>query len=146
MGLLVDLVVHEGSLQDRAGGVALIDRLVERRPAIRHIWGDSGYTGSFIREARRRGLTVEIVKRSDLAASRGVWHDPQLPFPTISKRRFVLMKRRWVVERTFAWTGRYRRLARDYEQCPHVSAQVVWAAACRTMCQRVAYADFSNTL
>lgn len=119
----------------------LVNRIAGERPSIAHLWGDSGYTGSFLNEARRTGWTVEIVKRSDLAASHGIWHDPQLPLPVIPRRRFVLMKRRWVVERTFAWLGRNRRLAKDYEQCPKVSAQMVWAAACRMMCQRIAFAD-----
>ena len=75
----------------------LVARLPERCPTISHLWGDSGYSGTFVREVRRRGFTMEIVKRSDLAESRGFWHDPQLPLPTITRPRFVLMKRRWVV-------------------------------------------------
>ena len=141
LGVVVDVDVHVASFQDRAGGVPLADRVARQRPSIRHIWGDSGYTGGFIRAARRRGYTVEIVKRSDLAGSHGIWHDPQMPLPIVTKRRFVLMKRRWVVERTFAWLGRYRRLAKDYEQLTEVSRQMVWAALCRLMCQRLAFAE-----
>lgn len=140
MGNLLGLNIHEANIQDRAGGVPLVKSMMEERPTVGHLWGDSGYTGTFARDVRRMGITVEIVTRADLAASNGIWHDPQLPLPTITRPRFVLMKRRWVVERTFAWLGRYRRLAKDYEEHPDVSEAVVWVAACRMMCQRLAYA------
>ena len=119
----------------------MVDAFSGKRPGLRHMWGDGGYTGSFVKELRRREWTVEIVKRSDGGPPPSRWQDPQVPLPIVIRRRFVLMKRRWVVERTFAWLGRYRRLTRDYEQLVEVSSQMVWAAACRMMCQRLAYAE-----
>ncbi len=139
LGLIVGLLVHEANIQDRAGGIDVVDTFSEQRPKLRHMWGDSAYTGSFVNELRRRGWTVEIVKRSDAEPPPGRWQDPQIPWPIVIRRRFVLIKRRWVVERTFAWLGRYRRLSRDYEQLVEVSCQMVWAAACRMMCQRLAH-------
>jgi putative transposase len=63
-------------------------------------------------------LTAEIVRRSDL-------------------KRFTVLPKRWIVERTFAWLGKYRRLSKDYEQLPHVSETWIYMAMCHLMLRRL---------
>ena len=95
------VVVHPANIQDRDGARSVLERLVGSFTRLRLIWADGGYAGAlvgWVRSLRRRGrLRLEIVKRSDTA------------------KGFVVLPRRWVVERTFAWLGRNRRLSKDYE-------------------------------
>ena len=138
LGLLTDVLVHPANIQDRAGGVPLIEKMAPNEPRMSHLWGDSGYTGGFVRFVRRMGWTIEVVTRAD-DRSHGAWRDEQLPLIPI-KPRFELIRRRWVVESTFGWLSRYRRLSKDYEQRIDVSTSMFWAAACRLMAQRLAFA------
>jgi transposase len=92
-------IVHAADIQDRDGGVLLMDMLFGLYPFLQKLYADSGYQGPKFRDGVRRvlgQLNVEIVKRSDAA-------------------KFVVLPKRWVVERTIAWLNRCRRLARDWE-------------------------------
>ncbi len=97
-GFLVGVVVHEASIQDRDGAVPVLRSIRRFCPFLRHVFADGGYAGKKLKNALRgRGeWTIEIVKRSD------------------RQKGFVILPRRWVVERTFAWLGRCRRLAKDW--------------------------------
>ena len=98
-GHLVGLVVHIASIQDRDGAVAVLASIRRLYPWLRHVFADGGYAGDKLRSALV-GLgswTVQIIKRSDTAQG------------------FEILPRHWVVERTFAWLGRCRRLAKDVE-------------------------------
>jgi len=98
-GHLVGLVVHIASIQDRDGAVAVLASIRRLHPWLRHVFADGGYAGDKLRSALV-GLgswTVQIIKRSDTAQG------------------FEILPRHWVVERTFAWLGRCRRLAKDVE-------------------------------
>jgi len=93
-------IVHPADIQDRDGGVLLISTLFGLYPFLRKIFADGGYQGPVFEQATAiflAGVEVEIVKRSDAA------------------KGFVVLPRRWVVERTFAWLNRCRRLAKDLE-------------------------------
>jgi transposase len=110
-GWLLALVVTAASVSDRAAAKLLVIRLLNVVGTLRIMWADSGYDGAplaaWIKKAA--GITLEIVKRSDPHA-------------------FQVVRRRWVVERTFGWLMRCRRLVRDYERLTaHHQAMVYWA-------------------
>jgi putative transposase len=98
--LVLDVVVHAAEGQDRDGGEEVLMGLVGRFGRLGTIWADGGYAGSFVEEAQRVfGRVVEIVKRSDA-------------------HKFVVLPKRWIVERTFAWLGKYRRVRKKTKTCP----------------------------
>ena len=99
LGLMIEAVVHTADIQDRDGGPLVLKSIRGRFPWLSHIFADGGYAGDqFAGKVAKTGKwSIEIIKRSDAA------------------KGFVLLPRRWVVERTFAWLGRNRRLAKDFE-------------------------------
>ena len=108
-GHLVGLIVHSAGIQDRDGAPAVLAAIRRLYPWLRHVFGDGGYAGDKLRDALS-GLgrwTVQIIKRSDNAQG------------------FQVLPRRWVVERTFAWLGRCRRLAKDFEAT--IESSQAWA-------------------
>jgi transposase len=93
-------IVHAANIQDRDGGELLMATLFGLYPFLIKLYADGGYQGPEFRRALSKilkSVNVEIVKRSDQA------------------KGFVVLPKRWIVERTFAWLGRCRRLARDWE-------------------------------
>ncbi len=98
-GLLVGAEVHPADVQDRDGARLVIEAIHQLFPWLRHLFADSVYNGPNLRDALAKfgEWTIEIVKRAADAAG------------------FQLLPRRWVVERTFAWLNRNRRLAKDFE-------------------------------
>lgn len=120
LGLLLAVKVHAASVQDRDGAYAVLAQLAGRFPRLRLIWADGGYSGQVAELVELTwGWTVEIVKRATDAVG------------------FTVLPRRWVVERTFAWFGRYRRLSKDYEQRTEVSEAMVHLAMIHLMLRRL---------
>jgi putative transposase len=122
MGLILLALVLPANIQDRDGARQLLARFFGQptQPRIKHIWADGGYAGALVDWARRVWrCTLEIVKRSDL-------------------HTFRVLPRRWVVERTFGWLGRYRRLNRDYERQARTGEAMVYLAMIRLMLARLA--------
>jgi putative transposase len=119
-GLLLGVVVTEANTQDRLGGVAVLMEQACESEALQLLWVDQGYTGEKFARAIASvcGATVEVVKRSEAG--------------------FQILPRRWVVERTLGWLGRYRRLSKDYELLPEVSESMIYAAMVRLMLHRLA--------
>ncbi|MFT6008890.1 MAG: putative transposase [Parasphingorhabdus sp.] len=121
-GFLVFILVHTADLQDRDGAVDVLKAIRFRFPWLRHVFADGGYAGNKLKAAIQNhgSWTLEIIKRSDTA------------------RGFELLPRRWVVERTFAWLGRCRRLAKDWERS--VESSTAWAtiASIRMLTRRIA--------
>jgi transposase len=111
LGLVLAVLVTAASVQDRDGAYRLLGLLRERFSTITLIWADGGYAGRLVSWAHTvLALSLTIVKRTDDTSG------------------FVVLPRRWVVERTFGWLMRYRRLVRDYERRPeHHEAMVLWA-------------------
>ena len=121
-GFLVGAVVHPADLQDRDGAPAVLASLRYRFPWLRHIFADGAYAGDKLAGALdgNGSWTIEIVKRSDDDAG------------------FVVLPRRWVVERTFAWLGRNRRLAKDFERSIESATAWLFMAAVQMLLRRVA--------
>jgi len=121
-GLLVGAIVHEANIQDRDGAPALLASIRSAFPWLRHIFADGGYAGPKLQDAIAKlgKWTLEIVKRSDAA------------------KGFVLLPRRWVVERTFAWLGRNRRLAKDFEACIKTAEAWLMIASIQLLARRIA--------
>jgi putative transposase len=114
------VVVHAANIQDRDGARLVLTLLKGRFPRLRLIWADGGYAGQLIDWTRRLGRWVlEIVKRSDDLAG------------------FVVLPKRWIVERTFAWFGRYRRLSKDYETLTESSEAVIYLSMTHLMVRRL---------
>jgi putative transposase len=121
-GFLVFILVHAADIQDRDGAVDVLKAIRYRFPWLRHVFADGGYAGDKLKAALQAhgSWTLEIIKRSDTA------------------KGFVLLPRRWVVERTFAWLGRCRRLAKDWERS--IESSTAWAtiASIRMLTRRIA--------
>ena len=111
MGLLLVVMVTAASVQDRDGGRGILKLLKDALPGVRHIFADGGYQGQLVAIAKRAWeIVVEVVSK---------------PAEQIG---FAVLPRRWVVERTFSWLLRWRRLVRDYERLPAThEAFVKWA-------------------
>ncbi len=110
-GNLVGLRVHPADIQDRDGALAVIASIRTLYPWLRHLFADGGYAGDKLKTALAAlgRWTIAIIKRSDTALG------------------FELLPRRWVVERTFAWLGRCRRLAKDFEATPPRSMRMPYS-------------------
>lgn len=122
LGNLLEVVVLAANSRDRDGAEALLNK-VERQIALRllKIWADKGYR-SFDWENWLRAeweIALEIVTRTE------------------GEKGFVVQPRRWVVERTFAWLGKYRRLSKDYEHCLLSSEAWIYLASIHTMLKRL---------
>ncbi|HAT85918.1 MAG TPA: IS5 family transposase [Rhizobiales bacterium] len=122
IGLMLFIVVHAADIQDRDGAPDVLKSIRGRFPWLRHVFADGGYAGEKLRSALKGhgDWTIEIIKRSDTA------------------KGFEVLPRRWVVERTFAWLGRCRRLAKDWEQS--IESSTAWAliASIRFLTRRLA--------
>jgi putative transposase len=133
-GLVSAVVVHEGKIADRDGARLLLGKAVEKLPRMQKVWADRGYNGKIGEWMKERlGWTLEIVK----PPSRWVWVAPgeePPPYP----RGFIVLPRRWVIERTFAWITRNRRMSRDYEFLAETTEALIYVAMIRLMVRRLA--------
>ena len=121
-GNLVGLVVHPASVQDRDGAPLVLASIRSRYPWLRHVFADAGYAGKKLKEALvpMGRWTLQIIRRSDAA------------------KGFELLPRRWVVERTFAWLSRCRRLAKDVEATIESATAWIFVAHIRMLTRRIA--------
>jgi putative transposase len=123
--LVLAVVVHPANVQDRDGARLLLRPLRNRFLSLRRLWADGAYTGKLVAWVQQlRGgaapIELEIVKRSD------------------DLRGFRILPRRWVVERTFGWLGRFRRLSKDYEFHPSTAEAMIHVAMIAIMLRRLA--------
>lgn len=122
LGNLLAIVVTAANLNDREGAKLLLSK-VERRIALRllRIWAGQGYRGDLsLWFAQHWNIVLEIV------------------VPDKEQTGFVVQPRRWVIERTFAWFGNYRRLSKDYERDVLSSEGFIYLASIRTLLKRLA--------
>lgn len=121
MGLLLFAMVLTANIQDRDGAKLLFEKVKERFPRLRLIWADGGYAGKLVDWVKQFcHWVLEIVKRSD------------------DVKGFVLLPHRWIVERTFGWLNRWRRLSKDYERLPETEEAIIYAAMSKIMVKRLA--------
>lgn len=123
-GLMLAVAVTSASVQDRIGARTVLETVRRRWPVLGLVWADQGYANSvdstLIGWCARRGIRMQIVRRPE------------------GMRGFRLLPRRWVVERTFAWLGRCRRLGRDHERKPEHAEAMIKIAMIRIMAARLA--------
>jgi len=103
--------------------------------SVKKIWVDGGYQGKELREiAEKKGKELEVVKRPPgrIRVYNDEWKAEWVPI----KRAFTILPRRWVVERTFAWIGKYRRMSKDYEYLTQTSETMIYLCMTRTMIGR----------
>ena len=120
-GLPMRVVVHSAAIQDRDGAGLVLEKIRRRFPWLELIWADGGYNAWQLQTAVAKVpvLRMEIVKRSD------------------DMDGFVVLPRRWVVERTFSWFGRNRRLAKDFENLTQTLATFVTLASIQLAVRRL---------
>ena len=124
VGLLLHVIVHPADIQDRDGGILTLGTLFGQFPFLKKLFADGGYQGPIFRTAQKKimpYLETEIVKRSDTAVG------------------FEIIPRRWVVERTFAWLGRCRRLAKDFENRSRNARAFLLLASIRLMARKLCF-------
>ena len=120
LGLVMRAVVHPANVQDRDGARLLLDELDERFPNLALIWADGAYQAVVEWVAHSFWVVLHIVEKPS------------------SQQGFEVLPRRWVVERTFAWLGKYRRLSKDYEALTATSEAWVYIAMSHVMLRRLA--------
>ena len=136
LGLLLKAVVHPANLHDRLGAKLVLGALGSAFPRLQHIWADQGYAGTLRQwTAERLGIELEVVYPWWRQLKRYL---PDLLDDMGFAPGFHVLPRRWVVERTFAWLGRSRRLSRDYERLPASSEALIYVTCLRLLLARLA--------
>jgi putative transposase len=119
-GLLTTLVVHPADVQESDGAQLVLTKARATPSRLAKVWVDGGYKAWLVQWAQAElGLALDVVRREP--GSKG----------------FAVLPRRWVVERSFAWLGRYRRFSKDYEALTATSEAMIWAAFGTTMLRRL---------
>jgi putative transposase len=137
-GFVLKVRVHAANVFDRDGIKMLLERGRELFPRMRHLWLDAGYDGKDKGKdwvEKILGWTAEIVKRPRRWVRVPEGEEPP-PYP----KGFIVLPRRWVVERSFSWTGQNRRMSKDYERLPETGEAFIYVAMSRLMVRRLARA------
>jgi putative transposase len=121
LGLLIAVVVSSAGVQDYHGARPVLERVKGRCPRLKVIWADGIYEKQFLIDWVKAecGWELRVTKRSERA------------------KGFQVLPKRWVVERTFGWLGRYRRLSKDYEVLPETSEAMIQLAMIHIMVRRL---------
>ncbi len=129
LGLLLAVFVHDAHRSEQAGFKLLCEWIQDCFPRLRLIWVDSGYQGKVFYQWIKDtyGFILEVVKRKE------------------GQKGFKVLPRRWVVERTFGWFGRYRRLSKDYEYLPTTSEIMIKVAMINLMLRRLTSPNMAIT-
>lgn len=125
LGLLITVVVHSAGLQDRDGAKLVVSKIRHWLPKLQLIWVDSAYAGKLIVWVKEvAGITLQVVKRTDTA------------------KGFKPLPKRWIVERTFGWLNKYRRLSKDFEGKPETTEAWIRLAMIHLMVRRLCPGGF----
>jgi len=121
-GFLLAVGVSAADEDDRDGARWVLRRVPHHWPTVQHVWADQGYTGADLADALRQadGLRLDIVRHAE------------------DQVGFVVLPRRWVVERTHAWLGRNRRLSKEYEREGEYTATLIYLASLHHLLRRLA--------
>jgi putative transposase len=121
LGLLIAVVVTPANVQDYHGAKPALLRAKDRSPGLKVVWVDGIYEKAWLIDWARGecGWELQVVKRTD------------------KEKGFKVVPKRWVVERTFGWLGRYRRLSKDYEKLPETSEAMIQMAMIHIMLRRL---------
>ena len=126
LGLVLAVVVHSAGIQDRDGAKLILNQIKECFPRLQLIWADRGYAGQLIGWVHQMcGWVLEIITRPK------------------DQQGFKVVPWCWIVERSFAWLGRYRRLSKDYEYLTETSEAMIYAAMIHLMVRRLGGRDTS---
>ena len=118
IGCVLVALVHAANIHDSKGAQSVLERVFEAVPTLRRIWADQGYKGPLVEWVKKTfSCELEVVSRKG--------------------KKFKVLPRRWVVERTFAWLSRYRRLVREYEKKPASSVAMIYVASIRIMLKKL---------
>ena len=121
MGLTLSVLVHRADIQDRDGAKMVVEQIKRHLRYLKVVFADGGYAGHLVSWFKETvGWTLEIVKRTDQA------------------KRFEVLPKRWIVERTFGWLNLYRRHSRDYEELTENSEAMIYITMIRIMTRRLA--------
>jgi putative transposase len=119
LGLILAAVVHAADIQDRDGAEDVLAGMAGSFTRLKVIWADGGYAGEMVDWAKSVfGRVIQIVKGA-------------------AKKGFTVLPKRWIVERTFAWLGKYRRLSKDYETLTTSSECMIYIAMINLMIHRL---------
>lgn len=119
LGFVLEVVVHSAGIQDRDGAKLVFKKIKTYFHKLKVIWADGGYAGKLILFAKKQyGWKIDIIKRSD-------------------QKGFRILPKRWIVERTFSWLSKYRRLSKDYEYHPATSEALIHIAMTHVMVRRL---------
>jgi putative transposase len=120
LGMVLAVLILTADIQDRDGARSLLEKIKARFPRLQKIWADGGYSGTVIDGVKQLcGWVLEIVKRNDTA------------------KGFEVLPHRWIVERTFGWFNRYRRLSKHYEGLTTSGEAMVYIAMITLMTKRL---------
>jgi putative transposase len=133
LGLLLEVVVLPAHIADRNAAPRLLESLKSRFPSVSLIWGDQGYVGPALARWMEQTLGCQLVLTKNL--SQGHWLMPGQNAAAFLPAH--VEPRRWVVERTFAWMGRNRRLSKDYEGLPETEEALCYLGMVHLMLKRL---------
>ena len=121
-GLLIGVLVTEANASERLGAVVVLEEAKDKLSRLKVVWVDQGYSGknfaNAVREVCGHGVQVEVMARMS--------------------KTFEPLPKRWIVERTFGWLNRFRRLSKDYEVYSEVSEAMIYGSLLRLMVRRLA--------
>ena len=138
LGLLLAVTVTAASVQDRDGAADVVAQACRKVPTLERLYTDGAYGGRCARAIEQtHGIRVEVVRRPG-TRSTGTLHDAQRPLWQEPVRGFVVLPKRWVVERTHAWNERWRRMVMHHDRKTSISTAWVWLAEARILLSRLA--------